>query len=363
MQHLPNLLKQLFSFLFFLAVSTKIISQNLVKNPSFEAYKNCPQQLGTFNKDVLFWTTPSKGSSDYFNVCSAFMSAPKNFKGVQKPFKGKAYAGLYAYAPNNYREYVQGQLKYTLKNNLKYTITFYISLAEGSDLAINQLHLVLSKYPLQIKTKAQLTKGHLYSSKNQVNIITLGQVSYLEQTGNWVKMQANFTAKGFEKYLVLGNLKDNKATNFKQLKRKASNKGAYYYLDQVDLKRDLPVIKANAFTQDSVYTFKNIHFNFNTYTLTKEAVQELEPILEYLASQPKIKLQINGHTDYLGKPGYNKNLSLARAKAVANYFVQQGIAQNRIKVKGYGAKQPLILAKDSAARRLNRRVEFILLAK
>ena len=78
-----------------------IFSQNLIKNPSFEDYLECPNTLGTFNEHVKSWSTPTGGSTDYFNTCSTVMSAPENFNGIQHPKDGNAYSGLYFYAPGD----------------------------------------------------------------------------------------------------------------------------------------------------------------------------------------------------------------------------------------------------------------------
>ncbi len=44
-----------------------LAAQNLVKNPSFEEFANCPKALGNLANDVLHWSTPTEGSTDYFN--------------------------------------------------------------------------------------------------------------------------------------------------------------------------------------------------------------------------------------------------------------------------------------------------------
>jgi len=104
--------------------SCQVLSaQNLVKNPSFEDFVQCPDAYGTFNDDVLFWTMPTYGSTDYFNNCSMTMGTTRNFTGKQDTFHGNAYAGLYAYGSKDYREYISGELKQKLEKNKKYIIT------------------------------------------------------------------------------------------------------------------------------------------------------------------------------------------------------------------------------------------------
>jgi outer membrane protein OmpA-like peptidoglycan-associated protein len=68
-----------------------------------------------------------------------------------------------------------------------------------------------------------------------------------------------------------------------------------------------------------------------------------------------VRVRIEGHTDSSGGRAMNMNLSQKRAQAVADYLVAQGVAANRLEVRGYGYDRPLPgrRAADSA----NRRVE------
>ena len=79
-----------------------VLAQNLIPNPGFEVYRNCPRHLGNFRHDVALWTTPTEGSTDYFHLCSQYMGTPDNFNGAQNTLEGNGYAGFYAYAPGDY---------------------------------------------------------------------------------------------------------------------------------------------------------------------------------------------------------------------------------------------------------------------
>lgn len=339
-------------------------AQNLVKNPSFEEYSNCPNALGTFNEHVEFWSTPTAGSTDYFNTCSKIMGAPDNFNGEQEPKHGNAYAGIYFYAPADYREYIQSELRFTLKQGQEYELSFYASLAEGSDFAIKDFGVVVSDNMLQIPIKTQLSKGFLYKSKRRFQNFEIHHENFNENKRNWFKVSTTFVAKGYEKYLSIGNLKDNKSTRRVQTKRKETKKGAYYYIDQVSLikKRSLDEPEME-FERDSLYVFKNIHFDFDEFAITGRAEQELTKIREALFENPQMLLQIHGHTDDLGTAAYNQNLSEKRALAVADYFVGHGIRNERISYFGHGNTKPFTEGKSEEERALNRRVEFLFTKK
>jgi outer membrane protein OmpA-like peptidoglycan-associated protein len=69
-----------------------------------------------------------------------------------------------------------------------------------------------------------------------------------------------------------------------------------------------------------------------------------------------MELMVEGHTDNKGGPSYNMNLSLNRANAVKKVLLSQGIAENRIQVKGYGDTNPVADNSTESGRAKNRRV-------
>ena len=148
-------------FLPFLLYSIFAQGQNLVKNPSFEDYSACPDALGTFNSDVIFWSAPTEGSTDYFNTCSTAMGIPDNFNGSQTAKFGEAYVGMYLYAPGDYREYIQAELAQKLIKGEKYILSFYISRAEKSDYAIRDIQVLFSKEKIDLPIKKELSKMQL----------------------------------------------------------------------------------------------------------------------------------------------------------------------------------------------------------
>lgn len=335
-------------------------AQNLVKNPSFEEYLECPNTLGSFSTRVKYWSTPTQGSTDYFNTCSKVMSAPENFNGVQHPKSGEAYAGFYFYAPGDYREYIQAELTRTLREGQKYQLTFYVSLAEGSDFAVKDFGVALSYKKLDVDTKKELSKGRLFRTKgNRFQVLEINHSDFHEDKSVWLKITTEFTAKGFEKYLVLGNLRNNSATRKVQTKRKETKKGAYYYIDMVSLLAEGDEKeKTKEILKDSLYVFKNIHFDFDRFQITDEAERELALVHEELIKDKDLKLEIHGHTDNLGNDHYNQMLSEKRAKTIANYFIKAGITANRITYYGHGANKPLASNDSDSGRAKNRRVEF-----
>lgn len=338
------------------------LSQNLVKNPSFEVYELCPKTLGTFNEDVKHWSTPTNGTTDYFNTCSNVMGAPENFNGVQQPKYGNAYAGLYFYAPADYREYIQVPLKGMLRKGVAYTISFYVSLAEGSDFAVKDFGVVMSYKSLDVETRKELSRGRLYrTERNQFQTIEVNHPKFHEDKTDWLKVEASFKAKGFERYLILGNLRNNKGTRKVQTKRKETKKGAYYYIDMVSLTADSDIILGESeIKNDSLIAFKNIHFDFDHFNLTQEARVELTSILSRLKENPRLMIEIHGHTDNQGTQYYNHLLSNKRAKAIAKYLIDAGVSRERVSWFGHGSTKPISNNIEETGRAKNRRAEFLL---
>ena len=103
----------------------------------------------------------------------------------------------------------------------------------------------------------------------------------------------------------------------------------------------------------------NIFFDFDKSTLRPESYLELDRWVAVFKGYPDLKAEIHGHTCWIGTEGYNQGLSERRATAVMNYLVSQGIAQNRLSMKGFGETKPLASNETIKGRETNRRVEVL----
>ena len=74
----------------------------------------------------------------------------------------------------------------------------------------------------------------------------------------------------------------------------------------------------------------------------------------------KTQLAVTGHTDTTGSASYNQQLSKRRAGAVESYLEGDGVVPARISAKGFGQTQPVASNESEAGRRLNRRVDIII---
>ena len=101
-----------------------------------------------------------------------------------------------------------------------------------------------------------------------------------------------------------------------------------------------------------------ILFEFNSAELTAQARQKLDTLGAALASDElrPFNFQIAGHTDAVGRPDYNLDLSRRRAETVVSYLVTRwGISEERLRARGFGMSR-LVVPQDGADAR-NRRVE------
>ena len=104
---------------------------------------------------------------------------------------------------------------------------------------------------------------------------------------------------------------------------------------------------------------QQIQFDFDKATIKPVSYPILNEVRDVLRDNPKITLEIQGHTDNVGNAAYNLKLSQARADSVRAYLVSNGVAPERMIGKGYGMTQPLVKNDTAANRTLNRRVQFI----
>jgi outer membrane protein OmpA-like peptidoglycan-associated protein len=105
----------------------------------------------------------------------------------------------------------------------------------------------------------------------------------------------------------------------------------------------------------------NIFFDFDRFSLRPESYPELNRVAEFMEEQPSIKVEIAGHTDNIGTPEYNFNLSKKRAESVSNYIIKKGISRDRIAISPYGEGRPRDTNGTKEGRQNNRRVEFTIL--
>ena len=105
-------------------------------------------------------------------------------------------------------------------------------------------------------------------------------------------------------------------------------------------------------------TINSILFETASAELTENDKNELKNVINVLAQNRNIILEISAHTDDIGSDGDNLKLSEARAKSVMDHLVSQKVPARMLTSKGYGESQPVVPNTSEESRALNRRVEF-----
>ncbi len=103
---------------------------------------------------------------------------------------------------------------------------------------------------------------------------------------------------------------------------------------------------------------KGIQFETGKNKIKKSSYKMLDQIATIFKENPTYKVEVQGHTDNVGKPSANLRLSDQRANAVRDYLIDQGVPATQLTAKGYGDTMPIADNKTSKGRAQNRRVEF-----
>lgn len=117
---------------------------------------------------------------------------------------------------------------------------------------------------------------------------------------------------------------------------------------------------AHATKRGVVIDLPDAFFEFDRYVLTPDAIRALKEISRILKGVPERSFSIEGHTDYIGRVTYNKDLSLKRASSVASELKSQGVKGREILVRGLGEGYPVATNNSEFGRSRNRRVEIVI---
>jgi outer membrane protein OmpA-like peptidoglycan-associated protein len=350
-----------------LVIPYSLLSQNLVVNPGFEQFYDCP---GSYNyslseKIAPGWQSPSMGTPDLFNACSkGDASVPTNWAGNSKAYNGSGYAGIYVFIAGKqtpYREYVQTQLQSPMEAGATYLIEFYYKLSSNSKYSIDRIGLLISDSSNRFNSDGVYPENATYEK--------ISKKAYDSNvTGIWARFGYSYLAQGGEQFITIGNFSDDSKTrshyiSTSKAKEPMLDRGAYYFIDEVKVVMIRPS-KAPTLTgypevkTNENYVLKNIQFKYNEYTLLDSSFPELKKVVDIMRFNKNWKVTVTGHTDDIGSEEFNLELSLNRATAVGDYLVSNGISPARIKIQGFGKQTPLVKGTDENSRALNRRVEL-----
>ncbi len=232
---------------------------NLVPNPSFELYNNCP---GTYDTTIPYninynnfkylasWANPLITSPDFHHACTPkvdpiFVGVPDNVAGHQVPRTGNAYVGLVVFhgnvvnaIPRYTSEYIYCKLNAPMQAGLTYDVSFYVSAtflstSNAPAYAVDRIGVHFSDtiaYGDSISNNLFLPY-HVRSTKGVL----------LADTVNWMEISGSYIAKGGEQYMYIGNFIDaGDMLYIEQIYPKTPvpthTINSYYYVDDVTVK-------------------------------------------------------------------------------------------------------------------------------
>ena len=134
--------------------------------------------------------------------------------------------------------------------------------------------------------------------------------------------------------------------------------------EEIQLSTDVLVVRsAMSFDELCEKTFSEIvlqpvSFMQSSAEIRQRSLVTLDRITDFAHDCQDITIVITGHTDASGDESWNRQLSRARAQAVADHIVQRGVDPQRLVVNGLGSSVPIADNSTALGRVLNRRIEF-----
>jgi len=366
-------------------------NDNLISNGSFESVNKEPKKLGNI-ENALGWYSPTGSRADLFveTKKTPIIATPSNQFGTENPKEGSNYAGIVTFSHNNKvpRSYISTKLELPLKKGEQYCVQFYISLAEASAYASNQVAAHFSQKAFASEAKDNLiAKTSIVDAENRIFAAVFG----------WDKICGIYTAEGGEKYITIGNFTSNEHTKNAKVKKDSKNKitpipAAYYYIDDISVVRleedeicdcsstiidpmdafsKIVYQKAINFTNEMGLAEKiealQVFFGFGKTDLTHSATEVLDTIAKIMKEAPLYDLVISAYSDKLEDEMSNEypilqDMDKKRAKEIVDYLKTKGVQANRLKMETLGSKHVSAEVVDSDEDEIkqakNRRVEF-----
>ncbi len=109
-------------------------------------------------------------------------------------------------------------------------------------------------------------------------------------------------------------------------------------------------------------TLKNLYFDADSSVLEDRYFHIIDDVYHYLIENDKAVIEVGGHTNNRCETDFCNRLSEARAKSVANYLIDKGIADQRVQFKGYGKMKQKYPNNTPTNVRRNQRVEIKILS-
>ncbi len=218
-------MKFLFSVLIIGLFSPIGLTQNLVRNNSFEYFDSTV----SFLSSIVDWNRYQ--TVDYYSeINSVYVwQIPCTPVGCQYSKNGIAHIGLYLNANNtsNYREYIQSQLLQPLDSGQKYCVSFYISRSDTMEYASKDWGILLT----DTIVVPPPSPTYLVNALAQVTV-----PYFVTDDDNWTLIQQIYTPASPNQYITIGNFLDDSVFPQQFVQSSCAGcKQSYYYIDDVSV--------------------------------------------------------------------------------------------------------------------------------
>lgn len=243
-------------FILGLLISASACGQNLVPNPSFEEYLECPN--GEYDIDLAFPWTSYDHTPDYFNACDETNGAGVPYSaiyGYQYPYHGVGQAGFIAIGFQNIHEVIGAELISPMEVGEDYFVSFYTNRGFGGgahsncDCAVNNIGMKFINREYSVTDPISIdNQADVYST--EVIIDTL----------EWTLVSGWFNSDSAYSHIALGNFFDannNDIVNYNDY----PFYNTYYFIDAVC------VSKNPADCNDFTSSVEGVQFELNTLEL------------------------------------------------------------------------------------------------
>lgn len=142
----------------------------------------------------------------------------------------------------------------------------------------------------------------------------------------------------------------------------SSDAGSYRIeiLEVEPMKQNIAIDLKESIDRDGKAVLYGILFDTGKSDIKPESFGSIQKIIDYLNSNPKVKVIVVGHTDNTGNYSSNIELSKARAESIKNHLITNGqIDAARLMAEGVGPLCPVSSNTIEDGRKLNRRVEIV----
>jgi len=368
-------MKQLIFFAVLVCHITQARSQaddqpNIVPNQGFEHYSSMP--LGwfytglDFTRVMKYWDSPTTASPD---VYGPKVYVPSEWKqqgfAMAEPAQGRSMVGVTLYGCKggkpHCREYIQAQLVEPLVVGQRYSVSFKTKHLPRS-IRIANLGVCFEVDAVKENIDTRLDRLPWVESEQIVNA----------DVKEWSEITGEFYAGKPAGYIIIGNFKSDDNTLSSQPEDEEGLPFAYYYIDDVVVKKLPPILDvppdpndlANVKLEEGKrFVLNNIYFDHDRNDFLPRSYRELNTLLQLMRDNPTMRIEVHGHTDNVGTSDYNYQLSLSRAYAVVDFLTANGISPERAIARGYGSDEPIASNDTTLGKQQNRRVEFLVLSQ